>query len=229
MIITIDGPTASGKSTAAMLMAQKLGFYYLNSGLLYRAFAYVLLDHCGYRVEKLYHPRDEDIQAYLLSDRINYICDSQAMASIWFDGNDITAHLKGGAIDQAASIVSGDVRVRQALLGVQRLIGKAHDLVIDGRDTGTVVFPDADYKFYLTASLEIRAARWMHDQQARGNSYSLQEAIAQLAIRDERDATRDIAPLRIPEAATIIDNGQLTIEQTVAVIYDLVQSKLRST
>lgn len=222
MIITIDGPTASGKSSAAMKMAQKLGYYYVNSGLLYRAFGYILLQNCGYSIEQLYHPADEEIRMYLMSGRVKYVCDNQGRPSILFDGNDITAYLKGARIDQAASIVSGDARVRQALLALQRDIGQSHDLVIDGRDAGTVVFPNADYKFYLTAPLEIRAARWMHEQHARGNTYSLQEAISQLVARDERDSTRAIAPLRIPETATIIDNGELTIEQTVNVMYELI-------
>lgn len=228
MIITIDGPTASGKSTVAMLVAQKLGYYYLNSGLLYRAFGYILLQYCDYSIEQVYHPADEDIRTYLLSGRISYACDKQTRPGIWFDGNDITPYLKGARIDQVASVVSSDARVRQALLGVQRDIGRAHDLVIDGRDAGTVVFPDADYKFYLTAPLEVRAARWMQEQHARGNTYSLQEAVSQIAIRDERDMLRTIAPLRVPETATIVDNGQLTIEQTVDVIYELIQPKLRA-
>ncbi len=221
MIITIDGPTGSGKSTTAQLLAQKLGIFYLNSGFLYRALAYLLMHEKNYTLESLYNVAESDLRTFLDPHRLIYSCDSKGNPHVEFDGADITSHLKGEIeIDQASSIVSANHTVRAILLGVQRDIAVKHDLITDGRDTGTVVFPDADFKFYLTAPLEIRAKRWMHDQHARGNSINFEQACKQLAIRDERDMTRDIAPLVVPQDAVIVDNGLYSLDQTVEMLYE---------
>ena len=224
MIITIDGPTASGKSTTARLLAQKLGFFYVNSGLLYRALAYLLMRDRGYTPETLYNVAERDIHAFIDTQRLTYMCDGKGNPVLSFDGADITPYLKGGPeIDQASSIISINQAVRTALLDVQRQIGLKHDFVTDGRDTGTIVFPNADYKFYLTAPLEIRATRWMHEQQARGIEINFQQACKQLAIRDERDMTRDIAPLVVPQDAVIVDNGLYTLDETVDMLYQKIR------
>lgn len=222
MIITIDGPTASGKSTTAQLLAQKLGFYYLNSGLLYRAFAYILL-HNGYTVDTIAHVKSSDIVAYLGQSRLTYDADEANNPIVKFDGTDITYALKGSAlIDQSASIVSANNDVRQMLLKIQRDFGQVHSLVIDGRDAGTVVFPNAEYKFYLTADIRVRAGRLMIDQQARGNNLTLQEACSQIEMRDKRDIERTSAPLKVPVGAIIVDNSLWSLEETVRHMLDLI-------
>lgn len=219
MIITIDGPTASGKSTTAQLLAHKLGFSYLNSGFLYRAFAFILMHEKGYTLKNLNTLTDDDIRAIHI-DLLSYTRDIRGNPCIQYNGQDITRHLKSSPdIDQASSIISAYPLVRKLLLDVQREIGKKQDLVIDGRDAGSVVFPNAEFKFYLTAALETRALRWMHDQMLRGKSMSLQEAIRQLQIRDERDMTRSVAPLEIPRGAMVIDNGDYTLQETVELVY----------
>lgn len=224
MIITIDGPTASGKSTTAKLLAQRFGFFYLNSGYLYRALAYLLMRDKGYSLETIGDPTEPDIQTILDTKRLEYDCESQGNPIICFDGSNITPYLKTGSqIDQASSLASAHAIVRHILLDVQRDIGKKHDLVIDGRDTGSVVFPYADFKFYLTAPLELRAQRFMNDEQRRGNKMSVEQATKQLKIRDERDMTRLIAPLKIPQGAIIIDNGLYTLEETVEILYQMIR------
>lgn len=219
MIVTIDGPTASGKSSTAKLLAQKLGFFYLNSGLLYRAVAYLLMQAKGYTIEALYNPTEQDLHILLDSQRITYTCNAVGNPQVEFDDADITPYLKGLEIDQAVPIVSANKLVRQLLLDVQRDIGAKHDLVIDGRDAGTVVFPQANFKFYLTAPLEIRAIRWIQDQQVRGVNVSFEQACKQIALRDERDMTRSIAPLVIPTDAIIVDNGLYSLNEIVDILY----------
>lgn len=223
MIITIDGPTASGKSTTAQMLSRKLGFFYLNSGFLYRALAYILMNNNGYTAKNMHAVTKEDIRAIEL-DSLTYSSDDLDNPHIHYMNKEITGYLKANAdIDQASSILSINSEIRNALLDVQRTIGKKHDLVIDGRDAGSVVFPYADFKFYLTAPLEIRARRWMYDQSLRGKTIKLEEALQQLRVRDERDMNRTVAPLKVPEGAIILDNEAYTLEETVMIMYNLVK------
>jgi cytidylate kinase len=220
MIVTIDGPTASGKSATAKLLARKLGVYYLNSGFLYRAVAYLLMHNNGYTYETLHALSEQDFRAVIDVHRLTYTCDKDTNPHVSYNGRELTSYLKSIAIDRAVSIVSAKLFVRQVLLAVQHAIGARHDLVIDGRDTGTVVFPQAEFKFYLTAPLEVRARRWMHDQQAQDVSISFDEAYKQIAERDERDMTRAISPLRVPEDATVVDNSAYSLEETADILYN---------
>lgn len=228
MIITIDGPTASGKSTTAQMLSRKLGFFYLNSGFLYRALAYILMNKNGYTDKTIHAVTEEDIRTIAL-DSLVYSSDDLDNPHIYYCDKEITKYLKANAdIDQASSILSANSEIRKVLLEVQRAIGKKHNLVIDGRDSGSVVFPYADFKFYLTAPLEIRARRWMHDQSLRGKSISLKEALQQLHVRDERDMRRAVAPLKVPEGAIIIDNEAYTLEETVMIMYNIIKNPPRS-
>jgi len=228
MIITIDGPTASGKSTTAQMLSRKLGFFYLNSGFLYRALAYILMNNSGYTVKTIHAVTEQDIHTIAL-DSLMYSIDDLENPHIYYCDKEITKYLKANAdIDQASSILSANGEIRKVLLEVQRAIGKKQDLVIDGRDSGSVVFPYADFKFYLTAPLETRARRWMHDQSLRGKSISLKDALQQLRVRDERDMSRAIAPLRVPEGAIIIDNEAYTLEETVMIMYNIIKNPPRS-
>lgn len=215
MIITIDGPSASGKSTVAHVLAKELGYYCLYSGLLFRAVAYLLVNHELYTEDMLKNPQPEHIQKYLDPARFTYQYDTSGKAIIVFDGQDITPYLKDSNIDQSASILSTNKQVRDILLRVQQRIGKKYHLVVEGRDSGSVVFPYAEYKFFLTASPEERACRWQKMQEERGIKYTLEEAMQELEKRDTRDANREIAPLRVPEEAIIIDSTDLDIRQVV--------------
>jgi len=216
MIITIDGPTASGKSTTARALADKIGIYYLNSGKLYRAFAYLLMEHAGYTEQQLAQPKEEDIFGYLSPNRLVYTYTPEESERIFFDDEDITPYLHGNAtIDQAASIVSQNNQVREKITDLCREIGNKFSLVADGRDTGSVVFPHATVKFYLTASLPVRAQRWQEFISQRGTEISLQEAEEQLVIRDKRDMDRAVAPLVAPEGAIFIDNSELPLTEVI--------------
>lgn len=225
MIITIDGPTASGKSSVARALAKKLNVYYLATGMLYRAIAYVLLHNAGYTKDGLRIPNPEDLATYLDPKRFRYLYDHEKGEQIFFDDQEITPFLKGSEIDEASSILSANQLVRDALLAIQRSFAKTFDLVAEGRDVGSVVFPNADYKFFLTASVDVRARRWQADQKKKGNDFSLAQAAEKITQRDERDKNRKIAPLVKPCGAILIDNSDLDFQQTLERFVESVGSK----
>ena len=234
MIITIDGPTASGKSTIARRLAGDLNIMYLNTGLLYRAFAYCLVHECGYAQDTgpdesesthqkptLWSPALEDIAFILDAGLIAYDYMLVGGACITYRGAPITDRLKLPHVDRWASIISARPEVRTALLDLQRRLAQQRDTIAEGRDCGTVVFPAADYKFFITATPEIRAQRWRADQHNRGVVLTLDEAINSLAERDTRDSTRAVAPLVIAPDAQVVDNSRLSARETVDYIKEL--------
>lgn len=209
MIITIDGPVASGKSSVAKRLAQKLGFYYLNTGLLYRAISYVLSNR-GITADSAQSLTTENL--FFVSDLVyRYEHDTP---SVIYQGENITQCLYADSIGQLASIFSAQKVVRDALLALQRSVGKQHDVVVDGRDCGSVVFPHATVKFFLTADVDIRAQRLFNDA-TRKRGQTLEEAKAHIRERDLRDQTRAVAPLVIPHDAILVDNTDMDLEQTV--------------
>lgn len=220
MIITIDGPSASGKSSAAKGLAVRLGFLHINSGLFYRAVAYLLLTKFGYDLARLENPATEDSDAILDPAKLQYEF-HEGYEVILFDGVDITNFLRQNGIGQAASIVSRDGYVRTRILTLVRMLADDYNCVVDGRDAGLVIFPEADVKFYLTADVSVRAQRWMCEQQSLGLSFTLEQAEHEITKRDARDARQ----LSIPLDASIIDNSQLSLEQTVDVMAQEVEKK----
>lgn len=221
MIITIDGPVASGKSSVAKMLAERLGFYHINTGLLYRAVAYLLQKNWG-----IDNPADLTVlppAGLDFIERITYTI-VQGQPVVAFDGVNLTSFLKAPEVDQPSSVVSANPEVRERLLEVQRTIGRLYDIIADGRDCGSVVYPYADYKFFLTASLEVRAQRMAdfiyHQTGAKQDLAVVKEQIVQ---RDKRDAERAVAPLQIPKDALVVDNGAMTIEQTVQAMLDVVR------
>lgn len=214
MTITIDGPVASGKSSVARLLAMRLGFYYLNTGMLYRGAAYVILQELG---DGVMTSADLDALSY---DQLAYISDlsyeyHDNKPHVFYKNQDISQQLYSPALDRAASVVSAAAPVRALLLNVQRAVSKKYDIVADGRDCGTVVFPDAQAKFFLTADPEIRARRLIADAARKNDNLSFQQALTQLNERDARDTSRALAPLRQPQDALVIDNSHLTVDQTL--------------
>jgi cytidylate kinase len=215
MIITIDGPVASGKSTISRILADKLEYYYVCSGLIYRAIAYVLVNHYGYTPETLVSVSVEDVVKCADPKRLQYSYDGLSQERIFFDHEDITSYLKDKFVDNITSLVSVNKDVRKAVTALQHTIAGNYNVVVDGRDVGSVVFPNAELKFFVTASVAVRAERWRKDQERYNNYVSHDEAIALITERDERDKNRVIAPLVVPEHAIVIDTSALTIDQTI--------------
>jgi cytidylate kinase len=215
MIVTIDGPVASGKSTLSRMLANKLNYYYLCSGLIYRAIAYILVDRYGYTPETLASVRMQDLAECIDAHRLQYSYDELCHERIFFDHEDITSYLKDKFVDNITSIVSVNKDVRKAVTSLQHKIANDYNVVVDGRDVGSVVFPNAEYKFFITASVAVRAERWRKDQERYNNYISSDEAVRLITERDERDKNRVIAPLIIPQNAIIIDTSMLTIDQTI--------------
>lgn len=208
MIITIDGPVASGKSSVAKVLAKELNIYYLYTGLLYRAVAYLLKGH--------FEAITPERLTFIKDLSYDYGKDAgEDRPYLFYQKEEITQHLYDAKLDQPASIVSVNKHVRDALLDLQRDVAKRYDIIADGRDCGTVVFPQAEHKFYLTASPQVRAQRLMLDEKRGVMERDLEKVKAELEERDKRDREREVAPLTIPQGATIIDNSELTLQQTI--------------
>lgn len=221
MIITIDGPTASGKSSVSRMLAGKLNAYYLYTGLLYRAVAYVLLREYGMALDSISKPDLKLVDTLIEQFRYHY--SAQNYEQIFYGTNDITPLLKNPIIDQAASLLSTHSGVRERLNQLQKKIALNKSIVIDGRDSGSVVFPNADFKFFLTASVQVRAERWHHQQIATGKHVAISDAVQEIATRDTRDSKRAHAPLIIPQSARVVDNSAMNISQTVDVLLQFIQ------
>lgn len=216
MVITIDGPVASGKSTTAKLLSKKLGFHYLNTGLLYRAVAYLLLK-LGKDLSKNFNESDLDF----IKDITYKFADQNP--KIYFNNDDITPNLYTGLLDQPASIISKNSILREKLLILQRKVADSYSIIADGRDCGSVVFPLADFKFYLTANVDVRAKRMQEDLVRKNSQMSFEQIKSSIIERDKRDMEREIAPLIIPKGGIIIDNSDMSIEDTIEKIESIIK------
>jgi len=213
MIVTIDGPSVSGKGTLARLLAQEQGIYYLDTGSLYRSLAYVLSkSYTREAIDAGVFLHDEVIRKLIASLRYEYF---DGKAHTFFNSEEITMHIRTKEIDWYASHISQHSLVRIHLRYLQRTIGKKYDLVTDGRDCGTVIFPYAEYKIFLTASLEARVQRLIGDGSRKNAGYTVQRASQDILQRDLRDMTRTESPLCPADDAVIIDNSCLSMEETV--------------
>lgn len=223
MIITIDGPSASGKSSVARAVARRLGYYYLNSGMLYRGLAYCLIHRM--QVSEGALASYENFSPCLATLRYSYDNKTDRM-TIMLDGENVTATLKTPQIDKASSLLGNNKQARIAIMHLERKIAQMYDNIsVDGRDCGSLVFPNAEHKFYLTAALAIRAQRWQADQEKQGNKVSLEQAKAFLAQRDKNDSERSYAPLIVPEGAITVDSSHLDLAQTEQIICDYIQKR----
>lgn len=224
MIITIDGPTASGKSSIARMLARDLSCYYLYSGLLYRALGYLLVRDYHYTIAQLAVPQLADVQAVLSFPSCLYLYDAYHGARIISHGQTITHYLKTPEVDRYAYIVSPHPHVRTEILQFQRNLAKQYTLIADGRDCGTVVFPHAEHKFFLTAHPEVRAHRWQQDQLRAGKEISFEASLAALTARDGHDTTREHSPLIAARDAHYIDNSELDLAQTLVIFKDKIDA-----
>ncbi|MBT5015261.1 (d)CMP kinase [bacterium] len=219
-IITIDGPVASGKSSLARALANKLGYYHINSGYFYRSLAYILIKFCKKTLDDLRALDQEDIECIDLN-KLEYVYD-EGRPQVFYQGTDLTPHLKTRDIDDGASTISTYPFIREAVNKFQHQLAGDHDIVIDGRDIGTIVFPEAKIKIFLTASEEERTSRWQNDQRKKGNIFSFDQSLAEVQERDRRDTTRSIAPLTIPENGLVIDNSNRSNEDVVREVLELI-------
>lgn len=205
-VITIDGPSASGKGTIAQKIAKRLGWHFLDSGALYRAIGWAVLDA---KVDWNDHVAMQNLINHIkIQTQITDLGDD---AIINVNDQDVTDDIRSEECGQMASITSAIPFVRAALLDRQRTFRQLPGLVTDGRDMGTVVFPDATLKFYVTASVEVRARRRFNQLKQKGKDVSLLDILRELSVRDERDANRAIAPAKPADDVILIDTTHLDI------------------
>jgi cytidylate kinase len=208
-VIAIDGPSASGKGTVAQLVAQKLGYHYLDSGALYRIVALAGL-------KQGIAWKDETALAEMAKD-LNIRFEN---GEILLNGENVSTDVRTEEMSRGASEVAVHPQVRRALVDLQRSFRKAPGLVADGRDMGSVIFPDAQTKIFLTASAEVRAERRYKQLMEKGNHANLADILKDLQLRDARDRERKVAPLQQCEDATLLDTDNLTIAQAVQSVLD---------
>jgi len=216
MIITIDGPTASGKGSVARAIAAHKGYFYLDTGLLYRAMGLLAArDFSREQVDRADFWTAELVERY--KSRIRYWY-AEDVAHVAIDDEEVTAQLRTPDIDWFASHVSSVPLVRMGLRAMQRDLGARYDIVIDGRDCGTVLFPQAEVKFFLTAGLEARVVRAHADTARRATGMTLAQVREAVLMRDMRDLTRPISPLKPAPDAIILDTSLLGREATTLLV-----------
>ena len=213
-VIAIDGPSGSGKTTIAKLIAKELGFNYLDTGALYRAVALALSSN-GIKPED----SDDKLRNIISKNHITF-----SNGRVFLNGRDVSEDIRSAEIDHYSSVFSARKVVRDFLLHAQRDNALNSDLVVEGRDTTTVVFPDAKKKIFLDASAEERAKRRYLQFREKGIDISIDESRRNIIDRDKRDSSRDIAPLKIAPSALLVDSSDLSIEQVTKKILDFIRT-----
>lgn len=218
--IAIDGPAGAGKSTLSRSLAARLGYIYVDTGAIYRTIAY-----CAQRrgLDTKADAADViDIAQHCRID-LEFI---DGMQHVFLNGEDVTAHIRTPEVSKGASDVSAIPQVRAALLDLQRRFAQTNNVIMDGRDIGTCVLPDATVKIFLTASLEERAKRRYLELQEKGTVCDLETVKRDMAYRDRQDATREAAPLVPAPDAVVVDTGAYNFEQSLELLYQLVKERL---
>jgi cytidylate kinase len=223
-VIAIDGPAGTGKSTATKRMAEALGYTHIDTGALYRCIAYLGIEKWASLAEVTEERAVEIAKTTQLVFRRDP--DKNPANRIYANGRDLTEKIRTPEVSMGASRVSAFIGVRAALLDLQRQMGVSGRAILEGRDIGTVVFPDAELKFFLTASLEERAKRRLAELEANGVDVpSFQELMRQIAERDHADSNRDVAPLKQASDAEWIDTSSLTLDDVVKRMIEIVRAK----
>lgn len=218
LVITIDGPSGAGKSTLSKLLAEKLDYAYIDSGALYRSVALKVQEHGA-------DPDDDEALRRLCGNLAISFRREHDRLAVMLDGRDVTDAIRAPEISMLASRVSARKSVRDALLDVQRRLGEGGGIVVEGRDMGTVVFPDAVAKVFLTASAEARAERRYKQLIDKGMSASLPALVSDMQARDARDAERAVAPLKPAADAMLLDTTQMGIEAAVEAVLQHFRAK----
>jgi len=234
MIVAIDGPAGSGKSTIARLVACELGFSYLDTGAMYRAVAWRALEEQLDLSSPLPEESTKRIREIAQTERIDFgFADGEPLPSkVFIDGKDVTEQIRTPECDRAVSPVSADPGVRTALIQQQKRFGMEHNAVLEGRDIGTVVFPDAECKVFLTASSRERARRRALQNAAKAGRDTATDAEVEaihndILRRDEYDSTREVSPLTPAADSYLLDSTDMAIDEVVAVIVELARERQR--
>lgn len=217
MIIAIDGPAGAGKSTIAKSVARKLKFLYIDTGAMYRALTLKALEH------KINPDDSSAITELAAGTRINLTNNPDGSLKVFLDETDVSKEIRHPRITRFVSDIAKIKEVRQQMLVVQRRLGRAADSVLDGRDIGTVVFPDADKKFYLDADFQERVERRFKELRESCQEISLEDVSADLANRDKIDSTREFAPLKKAADAIYIDTTDMSIDQVVDKVWSCIK------
>ena len=218
--IAIDGPAGAGKSTMAKRLAQALGYVYVDTGAIYRT--------VGYHMNLMgIGPKDADGINRLIGDvNLDITYDAQGTQHMILNGEDVSDEIRTPEMSMIASTISAHKVVRDFLLDTQRDLAKAYNVVMDGRDIGTVVLPDADLKIYLTAAPEVRAQRRIAQYREQGQKVDERKILAEIIQRDEQDMNRPIAPLRRAKDAVLLDTSYLNVEETIARLLEIAAQRL---
>lgn len=218
--IAIDGPAGAGKSTIAKALAKELGYYYVDTGAIYRTVAY-FLDLLGVS------PKDADgVERYIDELTIGIEYDEEGKQRMIMNGMDVTGEIRTQDISQKASLVSAHAVVREVLLDMQRDVAKAHNVIMDGRDIGTVVLPKADVKIFLTASPEVRAKRRTDELIAKGQKAEYEVVLKEIIQRDYQDTHRGIAPLKMARDSVKLDTSEMNIDGVMAEMKRIIGQKI---
>lgn len=219
-VIAIDGPSGSGKSTIAKNLAKEMGVLYIDTGAMFRALAYV------FHKNSLPFENNAQTIMFLKNLKMNYGVSDKELIVI--NGENLTEKIREHHVSKLASEISGLSFIREYLLNFQRSLARDHFCVMEGRDIGTVVFPDSFAKFFITASVETRAQRRLNQLNEGGDfNYSLQQIIEDVRIRDEKDSNREVAPLKKAEDAELIDTTKLNLDEITVLLVEKVKRRAK--
>lgn len=214
-IVTIDGPTSSGKNSVGFLLSQKLGYQYIDTGMIYRA-------GCLKMLQQNISPDSEKVLDIYNSLDVRF--ETNEHWKMFLDGENVTDSLHTVEVSKLVPIVSAIPQVREVMRGIQRRLGEQGKIVMGGRDIGSEIYPNAKYKFFLTASPQVRAQRRFKQLVKMDPNVKYEDVYQDMISRDQQDMTREASPLRVPKNAITIDNSNLTIEQTVEEMLDKINA-----
>ncbi len=217
--VAIDGPSGAGKSSISKAVAKEMGYIYIDTGAMYRTLAYKALK-LGIDINGSSEAVEE-----MLGDTLVDICHCDDGQHMFADGEDVTAYIRTPQVSMGASDIAKNPFVRQWLLELQRNFARNNNCIMDGRDIGTVVLPDANVKIFLTASPEARAHRRLAELREKGSDISFEQVLEDMVKRDANDASRSCAPLKKADDAVLIDTSDLDFEQSVAAVTEVIKQK----
>lgn len=220
MNIAIDGPASAGKSTIAKKVAEQLGCIYLDTGAMYRTLTYAALSN------EVDLQDEEALHTLLKGIRITFLTAENEMQRVFLNDEDVTDSIRSEEVTQNVSLVSSFAKVREEMVARQKSIARSGGVVMDGRDIGTVVLPDAEVKIFMTATAEERALRRYKENIAKGMTTSLEELTEDMKRRDHLDSTRSVSPLKKAEDAIVLDSTHLEIDEVVKQILGIIEVSL---